>query len=308
MVVAVLAGVAGLGPPHFTYAKFATSNIWLVGGDLPHPVKIPSEELANPGTRQGESFQLYPNGPSWPLGPGYDLVVGADLATALSTLQLNETYETVYPDTHWPDMVAFWQPLRTTYSTRPEDRNVSAWDSVSGGLYAAIPRYVALAKAGLIGEQPTLHDAVVATEQLMGVQGLLDTSSLATHDIETLTYALPSLTQIEVPLQESLPSTPFYHVQLTLGTGNRATDLQYIYVPPGWLSSAGLLFPQLGPEPKASSPAQSATAYQTTKALDGLFARYGAAAPSTAGQPAMARFPSTGTGARPARRLLYTDW
>ena len=306
LVAGIVLVVAGLGTRHVAHAKFSTTDLWLVGGDLPHPVKVPPEELANPGTREGEAFESYRHTPDDSLGPGYDLLVGTDLAGALGNVRNPniECCETLYPSSSVGGVVAYWQSLTPTDTGRAEDRTVVNGEKASGGLYALIPRYVALAKAGLIGEQPTFDEAIAATEQLMEVQVLLDGTPrvdgtvLASSDAGRLAAMLPALPATEVLVPTPPLPGPFYELRVTFGTGRqRSSLLRYLYAPPNTLRRTGLLFPQLGPSPNAHDPAPSATAYQTTRALEAVLVRYGAISDADAtGQSSGGQFPATGTG------------
>jgi hypothetical protein len=284
--------IAGGGlRPRIAAAKGPTQDIWLAGGDLPHAVKIPRQELENPGARYGESFEGHVYTAGEQLGPGYDILVGTDLAQSLGNVLTErlagECCETYYPNGSGPGVVEYWRPLTQQYSTRAEDREATNWEQASGGLYDLIQRYVAIAKAGLIGERPTLGEAVSASIRLLGARAFIDGRPLAPQDGERLAISLGSLQ----PWEFDLHGKNFGVLRtVQIGFGPHSGGLLYVYAPPGLLDSPGFLLPQVGPElyvdpaPAGTDHPSMAAAYQTTSDLDALLATHDVTSTDVAGQ------------------------
>jgi hypothetical protein len=278
-ILGIWLGLATTGWVKPATAKELTTELWLVGGDLPHPVKIPTEQLANPGTRQGEAFEIHLHTSAEQLGVGYDLLSGSDLNTALHTLHLDESYETFFPGTIGPNIVEVWQPTSTEYSSRPEDRRATNWETVSGGLYALLPRYIALAKAGSIGEQPTFSQALAATVRMTGVRAFLNGATNGGVELSDAASAavvnmLPPIVQTTLSVPGQTLRGPFYGFQLRFGAGSDAGGLVYIYTPPNTRTGVGLLFPQAGTTPTSDGAGAMIPAYQTRPAFDAILAHY----------------------------------
>lgn len=274
-LVALAAVVAGAAPMYRAAAKEPTTNIWLVGGDLPHPVRIPNEELENPGSTIGESFTGGSGEPAGDLGSGYDIVSGGDLAAALNSRMLDGGFETCYPRGADAHAVEYWTTASGVYSAVPSDRQVRNSNLASGGRFEIYPRYIALARAGLIPEQPTFSEAIAASAKLFGAHALVGGQATTPADASALASAVatPARTDATIPL--GALKGPFYPVELWFG--NSSTGLQFLYAPPGALGKSGLLFPQSGPQPHVDQPGvRSATATRTTAKLDRLLKHDGA--------------------------------
>lgn len=290
-MAAVLVG--GTARPAPTIAKGSLEPIWLVGGDLPHPVRIPVDELRNPGAGRNESYSSI-GVPDGDLGPGYYILESNDLAAALSERGCCELF---YPDAGGRALLRDWQAQSIGLDAPAEDRRSQQWQQVDGGLFDVIARYAALAKAGLIGEQPTFAEATLVSVRLFGVQTFLDGSRLPDQDARRLATSVVSLPEARILLPaDGLPFPAYQFYQLWIHFGQRGTPyegLNFSYAPPGAIPGAdptsGYLFPQIGP-PRAdgsgwadgSPPGPGAVALRSTPALDALLARYGAITDSVA--------------------------
>jgi len=279
LMAAMLLALGAIAPMRHVSAKLNSPDLWLVGGDLPYPVKIPVEELQNPGTRRGEAFGFYRPSSADVLGLGYDIMTGADSESAFHHLQPDGMYETYYPQRSGRGgVVRYWRPLTVDYSSRTEDRQDRNWETATGGLYELIPRYIALTRSGLIGEQPTFTEAMAASVKLTTVRVTLNSSPtsggtvLSVEDSRDLTHLLATLSSTRVTSQWIASTGPFYQLWVHFGDGDRLAGLQYLYAPPGAVGTTGMLSAQFGWEPDRIS---QRFVFNSTSELDGLVGRYG---------------------------------
>lgn len=305
VTITLLVSVSGVGSARHVVAKGDVNGVWLVGGDLPHSVRIPTEEVLNAGTDGGESttggFQVPAEDP----GPGYDILPGDDLDAATGDLLSYECCETYYPRGAGPGLLQYWKPLTRTYSVRPADREQRGWSRVSGGLFDVFRRYVGLAKAGLIGQHPTLGEGLAASSRLANfqvtiVRGRLGHAGtpLTARDAASFMRSFESLKRRQIELLGNEPQESSVHLLIHFGTANGQGGLQFVYAPPGVSAEKGLLIPQLRTAPSPSSADSLMAAYQTTRELDGLLTQYSAETANAAGSPTAGQLPSLGSGGR----------
>jgi len=224
-----------------------------------------------------------PSGPLVDPGVGYDILSGDTLADALGDQRHEDCCETIYPDPGGSAFVLPWAARSNSYSTRPEDRQYGRWEKGDDGLVELAAQYIALVKAGAIGEQPSYAEVISASVRVLGVAVGLDGEPLPSDDALTLAAALAPLPQAIVPVGANLPVRPFHKVDVSFGHSVALQGLNFIYAPPGVLGRDGYLFPQVSGSPNPDRPISpddrptTALAYRTSSTIDAVLARHGAA-------------------------------
>jgi len=199
--------------------------ITLSGGDLPHPVTIPEDDCAN---AIGRSYDA-----SYPVDQPPDVtgVTGYEVGSAEG-----ENANVYYPR---PDTVG----VELCQACDP-GHHWTADDPTFDKLYR---RFIALARAGLIGEHPTWADALSASARLWPVEVAIDKPALnlTGPDAERFTAELPSAQPVSVGIRSRFAGAPsasaLMFSQIFVRFGD-ADELAFSAWLPGELSDSALLF------------------------------------------------------------------
>jgi len=232
-------------------------DIRLSGGDLPHPVTIGKDECAN---AIGRSYHA-----SYALDQPPDItgLTGYDLGSAEG-----ENGNVYYPR---PGDVG----VELCAACDPGHR-WTADDPTFDRLYR---RFIALARAGLIGEHPSWADALSASARLWQVDIAIDKPALnlSGPDAEQFLAQLASAQPVRVGVRSrfgapSISSLMFPQILVRFGD---ADELAFSASPPGELSDSALLFTSripfnATPVYLINPPAEVESAYATTPALNDL--------------------------------------
>ena len=232
--------------------------ITLSGGDLPHPVTIPEDDCAN---AIGRSYHA-----SYPVDQPPDVtgVTGYEVGSAEG-----EDANVYYPR---PDTVC----VELCQACDPGHR-WTAYDPTFDKLYR---RFIALARAGLIGEHPSWADALSASARLWPVEVAIDKPALnlTGPDAERFTAELRSAQPVSVGIRSRFAGAPsasaLMFSQIFVRFGD-ADELAFSAWLPGELSDSALLFTSRTPFSAAAyypinPPAMVQSAYAATPALNDL--------------------------------------
>ena len=232
--------------------------ITLSGGDLPHPVTIPEDDCAN---AIGRSYHA-----SYPLDQPPDItgLTGYDLGSAEG-----ENGNVYYPR---PDAVG----VELCQACDP-GHPWTADDPTFDRLYR---RFIALARAGLIGEHPSWADALSASARLLSVEVAIDKPDLTLTgpDAERFTAELASARAVSVGVRSRFGGVPsasalmFSRILVRFGD---ADELAFSAWLPGELRDSALLFTSripfsTTPYYPINPPAVVQSAYAATPALNDL--------------------------------------
>src|SRR3989441_2414811 len=232
--------------------------ITLSGGDLPHPVTIPEDDCAN---AIGRSYHA-----SYPLDQPPDItgLPGYDLGSAEG-----ENGNVYYPR---PDAVGV--ELCQACDPGPP---WTADDPTFDRLYR---RFIALARAGLIGEHPSWADALSASARLLSVEVAIDKPDLTLTgpDAERFTAELASARAVSVGVRSRFGGVPsasalmFSRILVRFGD---ADELAFSAWLPGELRDSALLFTSripfsTTPYYPINPPAVVQSAYAATPVLNEL--------------------------------------
>jgi len=232
--------------------------IRLSGGDLPHPVTIPEDDCAN---AIGRSYHA-----SYPLDQPPDVtgLTGYDLGSVEGG-----SSNVYYPR---PEGVG----VELCQACDPGHR-WTADDPTFDRLYR---RFIALARAGLVGEHPSWADALSASARLWPVEVAIDKPALnlTGTDAERFAAELPSAQPVSVGIRSrfagaaSASALMFSQILVRFGDTDELAFSAWL---PGELSDSALLFTSripfsTTPYYPINPPAVVQSAYAATPALNDL--------------------------------------
>jgi hypothetical protein len=220
-VLATLAALTAASPADAKLPSPPIETFRISGGDLPHPIVVSVAEYQMATTGQ-ESWYTHADLPAPTASqPRYELdVIDAETPSAppLSSMQF-----VLGP----PPLIA--------------GQGVSGWAEPIPDVVDLIDRYILLGKGGLLSEQPTLAEALAASEKALGASatagGVALTSSQAADFVALLGQAQPVRFGVRGTL---IGSRDLHPVPLVVAFGG--TKLHVTYVPPGPVAPYGLLF------------------------------------------------------------------
>jgi len=232
--------------------------ITLSGGDLPHQVTIPEDDCAN---AIGRSYHA-----SYPLDQPPDITGLTGYALGSAEGENGNVY---YPR---PDAAG----VELCQACDPSHR-WTADDPTFDRLYR---RFIALARAGLIGEHPSWGDALSASSRLWPVEVAIDKPdlNLTGPDAERFTAEVASAQAVSVGIRSRFEGAPsassliFSRISVRLGDTDELAFSAWL---PGELSDSALLFTSRIPFSATAyypinPPAVVQNAYAATPALNDL--------------------------------------
>lgn len=207
--------------------------------------------------------------PDQPPALGYNLIYGEDYVQLGGAS--NAGYDIFYPRA--PSLL--FRPNERIVGTPTSTR----WYELPEVEVRLFKRYIALTRAGLLPERPTLAQGLAASAGYFGLAASLDGRPLSETGATTLIDASPGLERVSLAIQGELPTEGFLKIGLRFGMAP-TDDMTFLYAPPGLLNQAGLLF--LGSDTRSSfqtlvvmqPPGHQAQAYRTPEELDHLLTPY----------------------------------
>ena len=229
--------------------------ITVSGGDLPHPVTIPEDDCANVLDGSAHSSTALTK------APDVTGVTGYKLGSAEG-----ENGNIYYPR---PDGVG----VELCSGCDPAHR----WTADDPSFDRLYRRFIALARAGLIGEHPTWADALAASGRLWPVVIDIDrpTQSLTGDDAERFLAELAAAQPVRVGIRSKSggpPSVSWLKLSQIVVRFGDADELTFSASAPGELADSALLFSSTGLSAtelySIIPPAVVKNAYAATPALD----------------------------------------
>lgn len=213
-----------LAPPTDALAKggcCSFNGFRVSGGNLPHPVTIPLEEVLITTSGLGSWYAEEPVPLTVPpAGVTYRVeILGVDI----------DQEETLFDELY----VAAPEPLMTT-------DNGALWGEPAPEMANLLDRYIAAGEAGVLSEKPSFGEALRALEEAFGVQVVIDGETLSEPDRSRALSGVSGMTAVSFGVQANLVGQRDLSVT-PVEVRFREGSISLSYVPPGIIAPFGLL-------------------------------------------------------------------